>query len=265
MSVAPLVHPSSIVSPSAFLADGVEVGPFCVIGDNVEIGEGTSIMSNVHIDRGTIIGKDVRIHPGAVIGTAPQDLKYAGEPTVARIGDRTVIRECATINRGTAHSGLTSVGNDVLLMAYAHVAHDCRLGNNVILANSVQLGGHVSIGDWAIIGGVTGVHQFTQIGPHSMVAACIMVSKDVPPYTLVGREPVGIQSLNAIGLRRRGFSPGAIESLDNFYQVLYRSGYNISDGLRAYEAEHPTPTPEVQACITFIRSSKRGVYLSSQA
>lgn len=263
MSVATLVHPSSVVSPSASLGEGVQVGPFSMIGDGVEIGAGTTIMSHVHIDQGTVIGSNVRIHPGAVVGTAPQDLKYAGEPTVARIGDRTVIRECVTINRGTAHSGLTSVGSDVLLMAYAHVAHDCRLGDNVIIANSVQLGGHVNVGDWAIIGGVTGVHQFTRIGPHSMIAACIMVSKDVPPYTLIGREPVGVLSLNTIGLRRRGFSVESIDNLDDFYQTLYRSGFNISDGLRAYEVAHPTPTPEVQACITFIRSSKRGVYLSS--
>ncbi|MDZ4746368.1 MAG: acyl-ACP--UDP-N-acetylglucosamine O-acyltransferase [bacterium] len=265
MSVATTVHPSSIVSPTAILGDGVQVGPFCVIGDDVTVGAGTTIMSHVHIDRSTIIGSDVRIHPGAVIGTAPQDLKYDGEPTIASIGDRTVVRECVTINRGTAHSGLTSVGSDVLLMAYTHVAHDCRIGNNVILANSVQLGGHVNVGDWAIIGGVTGVHQFTQIGPHSMVAACVMISKDVPPFTLVGREPVGVQSLNTIGLRRRGFSAQSIDSLDEFYETLYRSGYNISDGLRAYEVAHPTPTLEVQACIAFIRSSKRGVYLSSHA
>lgn len=265
MSLATVVHPTAIVSASASLGEGVEVGPFTVIGDNVQIGSGTIVMSHVHIAANSEIGRDARIHPGAVIGTAPQDLKYAGEPTIARIGDRTVVRECVTVNRGTAHSGLTSVGDDVLLMAYTHVAHDCRLGNNVILANSVQLGGHVYVGDWAIIGGVTGVHQFTQIGPHSMVAACIMVSKDVPPYILVGREPVGVQSLNTIGLRRRGFSAESIESLDAFYQTLYRSGYNISDGLRAYEAAHPTPTQEVQACITFIRSSKRGVYLSSNS
>lgn len=254
------VHPSAVVSPKAQLGEGVRVGPFCVIADDVEIGSGTELMANVFVDNGARIGSDVRIHPGAVIATAPQDLKYAGEPTKAIIGDRTVIRECATVNRGTPHSGQSSVGSDVLLMAYAHVAHDCAVGNHVVIAGGAQLGGHVTIGDWAIIGGLTGIHQFSRVGPHVMVAACIMVSKDVPPFTLIGRDPVGVESLNSIGLRRRGFSAETIAALDDFYDVLIRRGMNVSDALRAYEAAHPTMVDEVRTCIDFIRGSRRGIY-----
>ena len=255
-----MIHPSAIVSPKARLADNVSVGAFCVIEDDVEIGEGSVLMSHVVVGNGARIGRDVRIHPNAVISTAPQDLKYANEPTVAVIGDRTVIRECVTVNRGTVHSGQASVGSDCLLMAYVHVAHDCVVGNNVIMANGVQLGGHVEVGDWAIIGGLTGVHQFCRIGAHSMVGACSRVVKDVPPFTLSGKEPLSVEGINAVGLRRRGFSNETISAIDEFYTILLRSGYNTSDGIRAYESAFPMIDPEVARCITFIRESKRGIY-----
>lgn len=254
------IHPTSVVSPSATVAASAVIGPFCVIEDDVVIGERTTLMANVFVGNGGRIGNDVRIHPGAVIATAPQDLKYAGEPTFAFVGDRTVIREGATINRATVASRETHVGTDCLLMAYSHVAHDCRVGSHVILANSVQLGGHVEVGDWAIIGGLTGVHQFVRIGPHAMVAACIMTAKDVPPFTLVGRYPVGVENLNTVGLRRRGFSAETIRTIDEFYAILLRQGHNVSDGLRAYESAVSDIIPEVRLCIDFIRNSRRGIY-----
>lgn len=260
-----LIHPTAVVSPKAYLAEGVEVGPFCVIEDDVSIGENTRLLSHVVVSNGARIGNSVVIHPGAVIATAPQDLKYAGEPTEVFVGDNTTIRECVTINRGTTASGKTIVGSHTLLMAYSHVAHDCVVGNNIVIANAVQLGGHVQIGDWAIIGGNTGIHQFSKIGAHCMIAACIMVTKDCPPFTLVGRDPVGVEQLNTIGLRRRGFSPDSIAAIENFYHALYFQQMNITEAVRNYQAQNPSPLPEVQLCIEFILSSKRGVYRSSHA
>lgn len=256
-----MIHSSAVVSPNATIGQGVSIGPFCVVEDDVVIGDRATLMSHVVLGNGSRIGADVVIHPHAVIGTAPQDLKYANEPTLAIIGDRTVIRECVTVNRGTTASGKASVGSDCLLMAYVHVAHDCVVGDHVIMANAVQLGGHVEVGDWAILGGHTGVHQFCKIGAHSMIGACSRVVKDVPPFTLCGREPLSVEGINAVGLRRRGFSANTISSIDEFYDTLLRSGLNNSDGLRAYE-EHTNGnvTAEVSYCIDFIRSSKRGIY-----
>lgn len=255
-----MIHATAIVSSKANIAENVEIGPFSIVEDDVEIGEGTVLMSHVVVANGARIGQNVRIHPGAVISTAPQDLKYRNEPTVAIIGDRTVIRECVTVNRGTVSSGKAVVGSDCLLMAYSHVAHDCVVGNNVIMANTVQLGGHVEVGDYAIIGGVTGVHQFCRIGAHTMIGACSRVVKDVPPFTLCGKEPLVVQGVNAIGLRRRGFSAEVVEKIDAFYDVLLRSGLNTSDGIQRYEETTPEIDPAVQDCIHFIRTSKRGIY-----
>ena len=255
-----MIHPTAIINPSARIDEGVEIGPYCVIDADVEIKRGTVLMSHVVVGDGARIGADVRIHPHAVIATAPQDLKYDGEPTLAIIGDRTTIRECVTINRGTTSSGKAQVGSDCLLMAYVHVAHDCVVGNNVIMANSVQLGGHVEVGDWAIVGGATGVHQFCRIGPHSMIGACSRVVKDVSPFTLCGKEPLVVEGINAIGLKRRGFSQQTIEAIDTFYTVLLRSGLNTSDGLARYEATHPVIDDAVKMCIDFVRASKRGIY-----
>ncbi len=253
------IHPSSIVSSSASIAENVTIGPFCVVEDDVQIGPGTTLMSHVVLANGARLGADVRVHPGAVIGTAPQDLKYAGEATTASVGDRTVVRECATVNRGTTATGATSVGADCLLMAYSHVAHDCVVGDHVIMANSVNLGGHVEIGDWAIIGGLTGVHQFVRIGAHAMVGAVSKATQDVPPYTLAGRDPLMVEGLNSIGLRRRGFDQLQLNAIHGFYDVLYKRGLNVSDALRAYETEHEVIHPLVQGIIDFIRASKRGI------
>jgi UDP-N-acetylglucosamine acyltransferase len=256
-----MIHATAIVSPKAHIGSDVSIGPYSVIEDDVVVGDRTVLMSHVVLGNGARIGSDVVIHPNAVISTAPQDLKYANEPTRAIIGDRTVIRECVTVNRGTTASGQASVGSDCLLMAYVHVAHDCVVGNHVIMANSVQLGGHVEVGDWAIIGGLTGVHQFCRIGAHRMVGACSRVVKDVPPFTLCGKEPLTVEGINAVGLRRRGFTPEAVSAIDEFYNVLLRSGHNTSDGLRAYEAAwSDSISVDVQYCIDFVRSSKRGIY-----
>jgi UDP-N-acetylglucosamine acyltransferase len=256
-----MIHATAVVSPHAQIGSGVSIGPFCVIEDDVIIGDRTTLMSHVVLGNGARIGNDVVIHPNAVISTAPQDLKYANEPTQAIVGDRTVIRECVTINRGTTASGRASVGSDCLLMAYVHVAHDCVIGDHVIMANGVQLGGHVEVGDWAILGGLTGVHQFCRIGAHSMIGACSRVVKDVPPFTLSGKEPLTIEGINAVGLHRRGFSAETIKAIDGFYDTLLRSGLNTSDGLRAYEERmNGSIVSAVADCIAFVRSSKRGIY-----
>jgi UDP-N-acetylglucosamine acyltransferase len=254
------IHPTAIVSPKARIGENVTIGPFCVVHDDVEIGAGTTLMSHVVLDNGARIGADVRMHPGVVIATAPQDLKYAGEPTLAIVGDRTVLRECVTVNRGTTASGKAVVGSDCLLMAYCHVAHDCIVGDRVILANSVQLGGHVEVGDWAILGGLTGVHQFTRIGAHAMVGAMTRVALDIPTYTLMAGANPQFEGINIIGLRRRGFNVAQIDAIKDFYKVFIQSKMNTTDALAAYEAANPVIDPVVQPCIDFIRTSKRGVY-----
>lgn len=259
-----VIHPTSVVSPKATLGAGVTIGPFCVVEDDVVIGDNTTLMSHVVVSNGGRIGADCRIHPGAVIATVPQDLKFKDEASLAIIGDRNVIRECVTINRGTSATGKTVVGNDNLIMAYAHVAHDCVLGSHMVVANAVQLGGHCEIGDWVVIGGVAALHQFTKVGPHAMVGACVKAVKDIPPYVLTGREPMVIEGLNKIGLKRRGFTMDTIDAIENFYDVLFRSGFNVTDGLATYEERTPTIIPEVKACIDFIRNSKRGIARSTR-
>ena len=201
----------AIVSPKAQLGNNVSVGPFTIIEDDVVIGDGCRIASNALIANGARIGRNCTIHHGAVISNAPQDLKYAGEITLAEIGDNTIIREFVTVHRGTAETGKTVVGSDCLLMANAHVAHDCRVGNKCILSNVVALGGHVTLGDWVIIGGLTPVHQFVAYGSHAMIGGGFRAVQDVPPYVLGGREPLRYEGVNKIGLRRRGFTQEQIE------------------------------------------------------
>lgn len=252
------IHSQSVVSEGATLGAGVEIGPFAIVENDVMIGDGTVVEPHCHIRAGTTIGADCTIFSGAVIGAVPQDLKFGGEASTVEIGDRTVIREYVTIHRGTVATGATKVGSDCLLMAYSHIAHDCRVGNNVILANVVQLGGHVSIDDWAILGGLTGVHQFQRIGKHAMVAASARVVKDVPPYTLAGNEPLRFIGVNAVGLHRRGFKQGSIDVIREAYRLIYKSGMNIGDGTRAV-AELYAEDSEVAEIISFIQQSQRGV------
>ncbi len=248
------------VHPNAKIAEGVEIGPFTYIAENVEIGEGTWIGPNVTILDYVKIGKNCKIFPGAVVGAIPQDLKYAGEVSYVEIGDNTTIRECATINRGTAASGKskTVVGNNCLIMSYAHVAHDCVIHDNVILTSYVGIAGETEIDDHAIIGGASAVHQFSRIGAHVMIGGGSMVAKDVPPYALAGHRPLSYVGINIIGLRRRGFTIEQINTIKEIYQIIYHSGLNRSDACIKVETEIPD-CEEKTTILNFIRNSKRGI------
>lgn len=251
-------QPLAYIHPAAKIAPSVVIGPFVTIDQNVEIGEGTRIGSNVTILEGARIGKNCTIFPGAVIGAIPQDLKFRGEETVAIIGDNTTIRECVTVNRGTAAKGRTVVGNNCLIMAYSHVAHDCIVGNNVIISNASQLAGEVIVDDFAVIGGGSLIHQFCHIGPHVMLQGGALVNKDIPPYVKAAREPIAYAGVNSIGLRRRNFSNDTIRDIQDTYRYLYLSSMNVSDALERIEAELPA-TKERDEIILFVKNSKRGI------
>ncbi len=251
-------QPLAYVHPAAKIASNVVIDPFVTIDQNVVIGEGTRIGSNVTILEGARIGKNCTICSGAVISGVPQDLKFKGEETVAIIGDNTTIRECVTINRGTASKGKTVVGSNCLIMAYCHVAHDCVIGDNVIMSNSVQVAGEVVIDDNAVIGGGALIHQFTHIGAHVMLQGGSLVNKDIPPYIKAGRLPVSYAGINSIGLRRRGFTNEQISEIQEIYRYLYLSGLNNSDALDRIEAELPA-SKERDEIIMFVRNSKRGI------
>ena len=251
-------QPLAYVHPGAKIARNVVIEPFTTIHNNVIIGDGTWIGSNVTIMEGARIGKNCRIFPGAVISAIPQDLKFENEDSLAIIGDNTTIRECATINRGTKAFGKTVIGNDCLIMATAHVAHDCIIGDHVIIVNGVTLAGHVEIGDYAIIGGLPGVHQFIHIGMHAMISGGSLVRKDVPPFTKAAKEPLSYIGINSIGLRRREFSTEKIREIQNIYRILYQKNNNTTQALRIIEAEMDA-TPERDEVITFIKNSQRGI------
>jgi UDP-N-acetylglucosamine acyltransferase len=246
------------VSKKAQIGTNVTIGDYTVIKDDVIIGNNVEIGSNVLIDNGARISSNVRLHHGAVVSTIPQDLKFKGEVTTLEIGNGTVIREYATLNRGTSYSNKTVIGKNCLIMAYAHVAHDCILGDNVIMANSVNLGGHVQIGDWVIVGGMSGIHQFTKIGKHTIIATNSRVAKDVPPYITAGNFPLKYEGLNLIGLRRRGFTNGQINKIDAAYNMIYKSGLNISKAVEELKKEINI-TEEIKVIIKFIKSSERGI------
>ncbi|MFA5833552.1 MAG: acyl-ACP--UDP-N-acetylglucosamine O-acyltransferase [Bacteroidota bacterium] len=257
--MATQIHSTAIVSSKAELASGVIVDPYAIIEDDVIIGEGTYIGPHTLIANGARIGKNCKIHNGAVVSTAPQDLSYKNEPTFFEMGDNTTIREFCTLNRGTTKQHLkSSVGSNCLLMAYVHVAHDCVIGNNVIIANSVQMAGHITIQDSAIIGGLTAIHQFVNIGEHTMVGGHFRVPKDIPPYIIAGGWPVTFERLNIIGLRRRGFTREAIDSLNEAYRILFLSKLNVSQGVEKIKSSM-TVIPEVQKVLDFIAASKRGI------
>lgn len=252
------LHPTAIVDPDAELGEGVIIGPWSMVGPNVKIGDGTEIRSHVLIEKNTTVGADCVIHQGAVLGTDPQDLKYRNEETFLEVGDRTAIREYATANRGTAQVAKTVIGHDCLLMAYSHVAHDCQIGNNVILSNAVNMAGHVTIEDWATIGGLTAIHQFVRIGAHAFVGGASRTSQDVPPYTKAAGSPMKLYGLNSVGLDRRGFTPEVRQSLKRAYRIIFQSNLPLSKSLDQAEAECKD-LPEVGHFVAFIRSSKRGV------
>ena len=251
-------QPLAYIHPAAKIAPSVVIDPFVTIDQNVEIGEGTRIGSNVTILEGARIGKNCNIFPGAVIGAIPQDLKFRGEETTAIIGDNTTIRECVTVNRGTAAKGKTIVGNNCLIMAYSHVAHDCIVGDNVIISNASQLEGEVVVDDFAVIGGGQLIHQFCHIGPHVMLQGGALVNKDIPPYVKAAREPIAYAGVNSIGLRRRNFSNDTIREIQDIYRYLYLSSMNVSDAIERIEAELPA-TKERDEIILFIKNSKRGI------
>jgi UDP-N-acetylglucosamine acyltransferase len=254
-----VIDAHAIVSPQAQLAPDVTVGPFSIIGPQVQVGARTVIGPHVVVNGPTTLGEDNHIFQFASIGDAPQDKKYRGEPTRLVIGDRNVFRESCTINRGTTHDrGVTTIGSDNLFMAFSHVAHDCVIGNNTVFANSVAMGGHVEVGDWAILGGLVAVHQFTKIGAHAFLGGGAILSRDVPPYVMVAGNPAVPHGVNAEGLKRRGFSEEQIRHIREAYRIIYRSDLKLSEALERLSTL-AAERPEIRALIEFIRGSTRSL------
>ena len=257
------IHPTALIEPGARLDDDVHVDAYSIVRAHVEIGAGTRIGPHCVIEGHTRIGRDNRIYQFCSIGATPQDKKYAGEPTELHIGERNTIREFCTFNLGTVQDGgVTRVGDDNWIMAYVHIAHDCRVGNQTIFANNATLGGHVQVDDWALIGGLSGVHQFVKIGAHAMVGFASAVSQDVPPFMLVDGNPLAVRGFNAEGLRRRGFSPARLAAVKQMHKLLYRSGLTL-DAARSALAEVAVQTPEARAdverVLVFLSQATRGI------
>ena len=254
-----MIDARAVVSPQADIAADVEIGPFSIIGPDVVVGAGTWIGPHAVINGPTRIGAGNKIFQFASIGDAPQDKKYKGEPTRLEIGDRNVFRECVTVNRGTTHGlGVTRIGNDNLLMAYSHVAHDCHLGNQIVLANCATLGGHVELGDWVIMGGLSAVHQFTKVGAHCFLAHNAAVTRDVPPYIMAVGRPAVPHSVNSEGLKRRGFTAEQIRNIRRAYRVLYRSGLKLQAALEELETAAASQE-EIRPFVDFIKRSSRSL------
>jgi len=251
-------QPLSFVHSGAKIDKSVVIEPFVTIESNVVIGKGTWIGSNVTIMEGARIGENCRIFPGAVISAIPQDLKFNGENSIVEIGNNTTIRECATVNRGTSATGKTIIGENCLLMAYSHVAHDCKIGDNCVIVNGVALAGHVTIGDYAILGGNSAVHQFVTIGRHAMVSGGSLVRKDIPPFIKAAREPLSYIGINSIGLRRREFTEEKINEIQDIYRILFQKKNNNSQAILKIEAELKS-TPERDEIILFVKNSGRGI------
>jgi UDP-N-acetylglucosamine acyltransferase len=253
-----MISKLAFVHPEAKIGSNVHIEPFVTINRDVEIGDGTWIGPSVTIMDGARIGKNCRIFPGAVISAIPQDLKYKGEKTTVEIGNNTTIREFVTINKGTQASGKTIVGENCLIMAYVHIAHDCVVGNHCILANGVTLAGHIVIHDHAVIGGLTAIHQFVHVGSHVMISGGSLVRKDVPPYVKAAREPLSYVGINSVGLRRRGFSDEKILELQKIYRIIFLEKHNYSKALEIIENEIPVSS-ERDEIIRFVRNSSRGI------
>jgi UDP-N-acetylglucosamine acyltransferase len=254
------IHPTAIISDDAEIAADVEIGAFAIVGEGCTIGAGSVIAPRATLERNVTLGRSVRVGIGTILGGAPQDLKYAGEETTVEIDDGTVIREYATINRGTAHSFKTTVGKNCLLMSYVHIGHDCRIGDSVILSNVVQLAGHVAIEDKAIISGMAAVHQFARIGRHSFIGGMSRVSKDIPPFLKAVGNPVKLYGLNTVGLQRSGMEEATILELKRAYRLLFRSDLNLTQAIERAQSELE-PLPEVKELIGFVEGSDRGVVI----
>jgi UDP-N-acetylglucosamine acyltransferase len=259
----PAIHPTAIVDPTAELAATVTVGPYAVIGAGVKVDAGTTIGAHVVLEGPTTIGSDNRIFAHASLGGAPQDMKYRGEPTTLVIGERNTIREFCTFNRGTAQdAAVTRIGDDNWIMAYVHIAHDVQLGNHTILANNATLAGHVHVGDWAIVGGLTGVHQFCRIGAHAMTGFQSHVSQDVPPFMMAVGNPLAVRGFNVEGLRRRGFSAERIAQIKQMHRLIYRDGLTLEQATLAItrlRGAWPEGDADVQSMLDFLAASTRGI------
>ena len=258
-----LIHPTTLIAEGARLDPSVSVGPYAVIGANVTIGANTTIGAHCVIEGHTTLGQDNRVFQFASLGGAPQDKKYAGEPTRLVIGNRNTVREFCTFNTGTTQDdGVTRIGDDNWIMAYVHIAHDCVVGNQTILANNATLAGHVQIGDYAIIGGLTGLHQFTQVGAHVMAGFASHISQDVPPFMMVDGNPLAVRGLNLEGLRRRGFSPERLSAIKQMHRLLYRQGLTLDaarSAIAALPEQHPQAAADIAAMLDFLNTSARGI------
>jgi UDP-N-acetylglucosamine acyltransferase len=254
------IHPTAIVSPKAEIGSRVEIGPFVIVGEGCEIGDDCELHPRATLERDVKLAPRVKVGIGSVLGGAPQDLKYAGEPTTVEIGADTVIREFVTINRGTSQSFKTTVGDKCLLMSYVHLAHDCHIGNGVILGNSVQLAGHVIIEDKVTFSGLSGAHQFVRIGRNAFIGGCSRVSKDIPPFLKAVGNPIKLYGLNSVGLQRNGFSDEVVRELKRAYRLFFRSDLNVSQAMRAAETELEM-YPEVRELMRFVEASGRGVVI----
>ncbi len=253
-----LISPLAYIEEGAQLGKNVKVGPFaCIYADTV-IGDGSIIENNATIFPGARLGKNVHVFPGACIATTPQDLKFKGEYTTVEIGDGTQLHECVTVHRATASKQVTKIGKNCLIMAYCHVAHDCNVGDNVIMSNSVQMAGEVVVDPFAVIGGGTLIHQFTHIGSYCMIQGGSGITKDIPPYTMVGRAPAKYMGLNSVGLRRRGFTPEQVLTIQECYRVIYMSGLNTTHACERLESDF-APSAERDYILNFVRTSDRGI------
>lgn len=253
------IHKTAIIDPKAVIDEDVSIGPFCIVGEGVKLKKGARLMSNVIIEGNTEIGEGCQIYPFASIGLPPQDVKYKGEKTGVRIGNNNIIREYASIHRASVGGdGMTAVGDNNFLMAYVHIAHDCRIGNNVVIANSAGLAGHVVIEDYAVIGGIVGVHQFTRIGAYAMVGAFSGIGQDIPPYTIASGPRAKLFGLNSVGLKRNGFPDSTINELKKAYKILFREKLTLKEALKKVQKDFPD-SKEIRYLVEFIEKNKRGV------
>ena len=254
------IHPTAIVDKKAELGDGVEIGPWAFVGPQFKVGAGSMIAARAMLESHVTLGLNVKVGVGSVLGGLPQDLKFKGEETWVEIGDHSTIREYVTVNRGTSESLKTTVGKHSFLMSYVHLAHDCHVGNNVIISNGTQLAGHVTVEDFAGISGLCAVHQFTRIGQHCYIGGCSRIPKDVPPFVRAAGNPIGLYGLNSVGLQRRGFSAEVLGELKKAYRLFFRSALNVSQAIERANKELK-PLKEVQALMKFLAESERGATL----